>query len=127
MGGGRVLAWVFGAGPLGALALAWLALSPDLMLATLVFLATAAGLGLGNGAIFKMVAEYFPKNTGLVTGVVGCAGGLGGFFPPLLMGVVKGATGTYILAFVLLALFSSACLVILLRLPRSRAAVGTAA
>ena len=121
-GGSRVLRWVFGAGPVGALALAWLALSPDLLLATVVFLATAAGLGLGNGAIFKLVAEYFPKNTGLVTGIVGCAGGLGGFFPPLLMGAVKGATGTYVLGFVLLAVFSLGCVVTLIMLrPRSAA------
>jgi len=122
VGGSRVLTWVFGAGPLGALVLAWLALSPDILLATLFFLGTAAGLGLGNGAIFKLVAEYFPKNTGLVTGIVGCAGGLGGFFPPLLMGGVKGATGTYALGFILLALFALVCLVMLIRLNQTRAA-----
>jgi NNP family nitrate/nitrite transporter-like MFS transporter len=122
MGGSRVLTWVFVAGPIGALALAWLALNPNLMLATIVFLATAAGLGLGNGAIFKMVAEYFPKNTGLVTGIVGCAGGLGGFFPPLLMGAVKGATGTYALGFALLAVFAVICVVMLLRVGRPRSA-----
>ncbi len=96
LGGQRVLTAVFAAGPLGALALAWLASgTPTLGFATGLFLVTAGWLGLGNGAVFKLVAEYFPKNTGLVTGVVGCAGGLGGFFPPLLMGAVKGATGGY--------------------------------
>jgi len=46
-------------------------------------------------AVFKLVAQYFPKNTGLVSGVVGCAGGLGGFFPPLVMGFVRDHTGSY--------------------------------
>ncbi len=119
LGGQRVLLGVFAAGPLGALALAWLASDrPDLVLVTGFFLFTAAGLGLGNGAIFKLVAEYFPKNTGLVTGVVGCAGGLGGFFPPLLLGAVKNATGGYALGFVGLAVFAGICLAALVMLRR---------
>jgi NNP family nitrate/nitrite transporter-like MFS transporter len=127
VGGSRVLTWVFGAGPVGALMLAWLALSPDITLATIFFLGTAAGLGLGNGAIFKLVAEYFPKNTGLVTGIVGCAGGLGGFFPPLLLGAVKGATGNYALGFVLLAVFALGCLALLIQLGRARSTATPAA
>jgi NNP family nitrate/nitrite transporter-like MFS transporter len=131
LGGSRVLTWVFGAGPIGALLLAWLALNPGapwaIVLATLFFLGTAVGLGLGNGAIFKLVAEYFPKNTGLVTGIVGCAGGLGGFFPPLLMGAVKGATGNYVLGFALLALVDLVCMVMLVTLRRSKSAAESVA
>jgi len=128
LGGQRVLTAVFAAGPLGALALAWLASgTPTLGFATGFFLVTAAGLGLGNGAVFKLVAEYFPKNTGLVTGVVGCAGGLGGFFPPLLMGAVKGATGGYAWGFVALAVFAGIVLAVLVGLRRPRTpAVGGA-
>ena len=52
----------------------------------LVFtLGTAGALGLGNGAVFKLVPEYFSKETGTVTGLVGAFGGLGGFFPPLVL------------------------------------------
>ncbi len=124
VGGHTVLTWVFVAGPVGALGLAWLAGSPDMLLATVLFLATALGLGLGNGAIFKLVAQYFPKNTGLITGIAGCAGGLGGFFPPLLMGFVRDATGTYALGFVLLALFAVACLGVLWGMRRSKPVIG---
>lgn len=124
VGGNTVLMWVFSAGPVGALGLAWLAGSPDMLLATVLFLTTALGLGLGNGAIFKMVAQYFPKNTGLITGIVGCAGGLGGFFPPLLLGLVRDATGTYALGFVLLAVFAVGCLTVLLSMRRARPAAG---
>jgi MFS transporter, NNP family, nitrate/nitrite transporter len=37
--------------------------------------------GLGTGAVFKLMAHDFPDRVGAVTGVVGAAGGLGGFFP----------------------------------------------
>ena len=120
VGGSNVLAVVFTLGPLGALGLAWLALNPDLLVATVLFLTTALGLGLGNGAVFKLVPQYFPRSTGLVTGIAGCAGGLGGFFPPLLMGLVKDNMGNYSLGFILLAVFAAACLVILLMIRRGQ-------
>jgi NNP family nitrate/nitrite transporter-like MFS transporter len=118
VGGNQVLTAVFSFGPIGALALAWVAGSPNMVFSTILFLATALGLGLGNGAVFKLVAQYFPKNTGLVTGIAGCAGGLGGFFPPLLLGFVKDATGSYALGFVLLAVFAFLCLAVVLLLRR---------
>jgi NNP family nitrate/nitrite transporter-like MFS transporter len=68
--------------------------------------------GLGNGAVFKLVAEFYPGKTGTVTGVVGAAGGLGGFFPPLVLGVVQDATGSYAIGFVLLAVFAVGCLLV---------------
>ncbi|UGS36556.1 nitrate/nitrite transporter [Capillimicrobium parvum] len=80
---------------------------------TIVCLVMAVFLGLGTGAVFKLVPEWFPDRVGAVTGVVGAAGGLGGFFPPLVMGIVKSATGGYGLGFVLMALVSAACLVVL--------------
>jgi NNP family nitrate/nitrite transporter-like MFS transporter len=58
-----------------------------------------------------------------VTGVVGAAGGLGGFFPPLVMGAVKSGTGGYGLGFVLMALVALACLLVLRALSGRRAAV----
>ena len=69
--------------------------------------------------MFKLVAEWFPERVGAVTGVVGAAGGLGGFFPTLVMGIVKAATGGYALGFALMALVAVACLLVLARLGRS--------
>jgi NNP family nitrate/nitrite transporter-like MFS transporter len=69
---------------------------------TVACLALGIALGLGTGAVFKLVAAWFPREVGGVTGVVGAAGGLGGFFPPLVMGAVMSATGGYALGFVLL-------------------------
>jgi NNP family nitrate/nitrite transporter-like MFS transporter len=83
---------------------------------TAACLTMAVALGLGTGAVFKLVAEWFPERVGAITGVVGAAGGLGGFFPPLVMGVVKSATGGYALGFILMALVALACLSVLLAL-----------
>ena len=80
---------------------------------TAACLTMAVALGLGTGAVFKLVAEWFPERVGAVTGVVGAAGGLGGFFPPLVMGVVKSATGGYALGFLLMALVALACFAVL--------------
>ncbi len=91
------------------LAVAYTAMVP----LTVACLTMAVALGLGTGAVFKLVPEWFPDRVGAVTGVVGAAGGLGGFFPPLVMGVVKSATGGYALGFVLMALVAVACLVVL--------------
>jgi NNP family nitrate/nitrite transporter-like MFS transporter len=63
---------------------------------TIAFLAMAAALGAGAGAVFSLVAMLAPAGTvGSVTGVVGAAGGLGGFVPPLVMGLVYGSLHNY--------------------------------
>jgi NNP family nitrate/nitrite transporter-like MFS transporter len=77
---------------------------PLVPVGTGAFLGLAAALGAGTGAVFALVARLVPADrVGAVTGVVGAAGGLGGFFPPLVMGLVFGALGDYTLGFVLLA------------------------
>ena len=58
---------------------------------TIACLTMAVCLGLGTGAVFKLVPQWYPDKVGAVTGVVGAAGGLGGFFPPLVMAFVKSA------------------------------------
>jgi NNP family nitrate/nitrite transporter-like MFS transporter len=83
--------------PFGLL-LMWPAMLPF----TVGALGCAALLGLGNGAVFKLVPEYFPERTGTVTGLVGAMGGLGGFFPPLLLGVFRDRLGVVWPGFLLL-------------------------
>jgi MFS transporter, NNP family, nitrate/nitrite transporter len=80
---------------------------------TIACLTMAVFLGLGTGAVFKLVPEWFPDRVGAVTGVVGAAGGLGGFFPPLVMALVKSQTGTYTLGFVLMAVVAAIALLVL--------------
>ena len=112
VGGARLLALVFGVAPLLALVLAYEAISPEIVGVTIACLTLAILFGIGNGSVFKLVAQYFPKNTGIVTGVVGAAGGLGGFFPPIVMGLVRDATGSYSIGLVLLAVFLVGCLAV---------------
>jgi MFS transporter, NNP family, nitrate/nitrite transporter len=83
---------------------------------TIVVLGLGIAFGLGTGAVFKLVAAWFPGEVGTVTGVVGAAGGLGGFFPPIVMGVVKSETGGYGLGFTLLAIVAALALAVLLAL-----------
>lgn len=80
-----------------ALAALVLIFQPELMpIGTIVFIVMAAGLGLGSGAVFALVAQTSePSVVGSVTGFVGAAGGLGGFVPPLVMAAVYAASGTY--------------------------------
>src|SRR4051794_18515227 len=58
---------------------------------------------MGNGAVFQMLPQRFPTRIGIMTGVVGAAGGLGGFFLPSMLGAVKDRTGQYQAGFLLCA------------------------
>ena len=99
IGGARVLSAVFlGVAPF-AMLLAW----PSMIPFTVGALGCAGLLGLGNGAVFKLVPQYFPNQTGTVTGLVGAMGGLGGFFPPLLLAFFRSRTGAIWPAFFLLS------------------------
>jgi NNP family nitrate/nitrite transporter-like MFS transporter len=110
-GGRRLLAVVFPATAVFAVFLA----CPLMSTFTIGALGMAAVIGLGNGAVFKLVPQFFPKDVGSVTGLVGAAGGLGGFFPPLLVGTLRQTTGHYAWGFVLLSLFALFCLFLLWR------------
>jgi NNP family nitrate/nitrite transporter-like MFS transporter len=102
----------------GALAIAYEHMVP----LTIACLSLAVFLGLGTGAVFKLVPEWFPERVGAVTGVVGAAGGLGGFFPPLVMALVKSTTGSYGLGFVLMAAVALTALTVLRAEGRTQAA-----
>ena len=99
IGGAQVLSWVFGGVAMFSLLLTW----PSMVPFTVGALGCAMLMGLGNGAVFKLVPEHFPKDTGTVTGLVGALGGLGGFFPPLLLGVFSDCIGVIWPGFLLLS------------------------
>jgi NNP family nitrate/nitrite transporter-like MFS transporter len=108
IGGAAILSRVF---PFVALMAVFMAF-PQMVMFTIGALGMAAAIGLGNGAVFKLAPEYFPKEVGVVTGLVGAAGGLGGFFPPLLLGIVRQNFGYYWPGFIALAVFSLMCWVV---------------
>lgn len=107
-GGIRVLLWVF---PITFVMGTFLA-CPLMSTFTVGALGMAAAIGIGNGAVFKLVPDYFPTSVGTVTGLVGAAGGLGGFFPPLIVGALYQATGHYSIGFILLSLTSLVCFLV---------------
>ncbi|MCT1437868.1 MFS transporter [Brachybacterium paraconglomeratum] len=112
-----------------ALAALMLAFQPALMpLGTIDFIVMAAGLGLGSGAVFALVAQAAdPSVVGSVTGFVGAAGGLGGFVPPLVMGAIHAARGSYSLGIVLLLIATLGAVVVTLFVGRgARRAAATA-
>jgi NNP family nitrate/nitrite transporter-like MFS transporter len=103
IGGARVLQVVF----LGIVPFALLMSWPSVLPFTVGALGCAFLLGNGNGAVFKLVPQYFPKEVGTVTGLVGAMGGLGGFFPPLVLGFFRDLLHTVWPGFVLLAFVSA--------------------
>lgn len=91
-----------------------LAFSPDIIWYTVGALTVAVTVGIGNGAIFKLVPLYFSKQAGVVNGIVSALGGLGGFFPPLLLTAVSNITGQHSIAFMLLSEFAFVSFVIVI-------------
>lgn len=89
-----------------------LAFSPSIGLYTAGCLTIAVCAGLGNGVIFKLVPLYFNKQAGIVNGIVSMMGGLGGFFPPLMLSFIHSATGQYSIGFMALSQVALASFVI---------------
>lgn len=90
IGGTRVLAAVFALAGAGMIVIAK---TPPLDIAVIVFPLTMGLLGIGNGATFQIVGLRFSDRIGIVTGIVGAAGGLGGFLLPTLLGALHNADG----------------------------------
>ncbi len=72
------------------------------------FVVTVGLMGLGNGVVFQIVAEWFPEDIGLASGLVGAAGSLGGFLLPIWFSGLRQMTGGYWPGFVVLAILSAA-------------------
>jgi len=73
------------------------------------FVVAMLALGMGNGAVFQLVPQRFRKEIGVMTGMVGMAGGVGGFYLASSLGYSKQLTGSYqtgLLVFAALALFA---------------------
>lgn len=85
-------------------AMAVLATLPGLGYTVALLFGTMGMLGVGNGAVFQVVPQRFPTRIGAMTGLVGAAGGVGGFILPFAFGALEGATGSFAPGFALFML-----------------------
>ena len=100
-GGTKVLTAVYAVAAL-ALIVASFGLQPA-PLGLAVFVLTMLALGMGNGAVFQLVPQRFGREIGVMTGFVGMAGGVGGFYLASSLGVSKQLTGDYQAGFLIFA------------------------
>ncbi|MWC27291.1 nitrate/nitrite transporter [Paenibacillus sp. MMS18-CY102] len=87
---------------------------PSISLIIVLLFIMMMALGMGNGAVFQLVPQRFRQEIGLITGIVGAAGGLGGYFLPKLLGNIKMATGSYSTGFIIASVIAALCVVTLL-------------
>jgi NNP family nitrate/nitrite transporter-like MFS transporter len=78
-----------------ALCLMTISSLPPLVLTVPTLFLAMGLLGMGNGAIFQIAPQRFSADIELITGIVGAAGGLGGFFLPSALGALKDISGSY--------------------------------
>jgi len=76
---------------------------PAAWMALLAFVGAMLALGMGNGAVFQLVPQRFRKEIGVMTGLVGMAGGVGGFYLASSLGYAKQITGSYQIGFLIFA------------------------
>ncbi len=82
------------------------ALVPNFWMNTVLFAGASAALGMANGSVFQLLPQRFGKDLGVMTGLVGCGGGVGGFWLASSLGLAKQYTGSYALGFLI---FSALC------------------
>ncbi|MDE2623892.1 MAG: MFS transporter, partial [Betaproteobacteria bacterium] len=68
---------------------------PQAWMALIAFMVVMLALGMGNGAVFQLVPQRFRKEIGVMTGLVGMAGGMGGFYLASSLGLSRQLTGSY--------------------------------
>jgi NNP family nitrate/nitrite transporter-like MFS transporter len=101
IGGIRTLSMMYA---LAGISLAVVSLGlPQAWMSLLVFIAAMLSLGTGNGAVFQLVPQRFHKEIGVMTGLVGMAGGIGGFYLASSLGYAKQLTGNYQYGFLIFA------------------------
>lgn len=107
MGGTRSLGYFYTG---SAICLLCSALIPFLGVNVALLLLASGFFGMANGSVFQLLPQRFPKEMGLMTGLVGCCGGIGGFLLALGLGLSKGWTGDYTLGLVGFALLTTSAM-----------------
>ena len=100
IGGVKTLSVVF---IVAALALAGVSMAPTVVTALALFVVAMLAFGSGNGAVFQLVPQRFAAEIGVMTGLVGMAGGVGGFYLASSLGLAKQYTGSFSSGFLIFA------------------------
>jgi len=87
------------------------AFAPDLWLGGAAFFVASGAFGMGNGAVFQLLPQRFARDIGVMTGLVGCGGGIGGFVLGMLFGYSKASTGSYVTGILLFAALCGVALI----------------
>ncbi|QHA91223.1 MFS transporter [Bacillus sp. N1-1] len=106
-----LLMYVFGGFTVAALILSF---APSIQLYTVGCITIAMAAGIGNGVVFKLVPMYFQKQAGIANGIIAAMGGLGGFFPPLILASLYQLTGHYAIGFMALSQLALVSLVLVI-------------
>lgn len=116
VGGVKVLSFLF----IGvAVCMLGVSQLPPLFAITALLFVGMMCLGMGNGAVFQLVPQRFQKEIGMITGIVGAAGGIGGFFLPNILGTMKEITGSYASGFITFSIVALVAFSILLLVSHS--------
>ncbi|MGO4270209.1 nitrate/nitrite transporter [Paenibacillus sp. TAF58] len=110
MGGIRMLMTLYGV--IGIM-LAIVSSLPSLWITTTLLFIGMMCMGMGNGAVFQLVPQRFSNEVGMITGIVGAAGGLGGYFLPKILGNLKLSTGSFTPGFLILSGIAITCILII--------------
>jgi NNP family nitrate/nitrite transporter-like MFS transporter len=110
VGGIRMLMILYG---VVAIMMASISTLPPLSVITVLLFVGMMGLGMGNGSVFQLVPQRFQKEIGIITGIVGAAGGLGGYFLPKILGNLKQSTGSYTPGFLIISGIALVCVVLI--------------
>lgn len=92
---------------ISVLDLTFAVLMPALSGGIAILLALYLCFGLGNGATFQLVPNRWKGKSGIMTGIIGAAGGIGGFYLPVIMGLAKESTGSYQAGFATFGILSA--------------------
>jgi NNP family nitrate/nitrite transporter-like MFS transporter len=107
IGGSRMLMILYAGAAIMLIGVSFL---PPLWVVVILLFIGMMCLGAGNGSVFQLVPQRFAGEIGLVTGIVGAAGGLGGYALPLILGRLYQATGSYATGFIILSFIAAASL-----------------
>lgn len=110
-GGTRVLAMLYAVAVLAAVGVGFLI--SNFWVSCVLLLVLMGALGMGNGAVFQIVPQRFRKEIGVMTGLVGAAGGVGGYYLNFALGHLKDLTGTYASGFYAFAGIGTVALLLL--------------